>query len=354
MRKLGVVVLAGMWVCACGGGGGGGGDATDDQAPVDAGPADAALAALGAACDDGAACGSGFCVDGRCCDTACDDACATCGDDGVCAPRAAGTACRDAAGVCDLPEACDGVALTCPTDALADSGTSCRLAVSECDATEACDGVAVDCAPDAAAAPGATCGTYACVADDVACPTSCDAHADCAAGAACIDGACQAAKWAFTTSGTHNGNFGGLAGADAFCQLHATNAGLPGTYKAWLADNTGAPADRFTQVTVPYIMPAGPLAVIVLATSYADLTDGTIGANFERTEAGVAVPSNIPYTNVTAAGVRYNGGYDCGDWTYAGADALGASGHSQSLNANWTTGNITGCDVVHRLFCFEQ
>ena len=299
-------------VCACGGGDGSGdgNDATDTtdatdatDAPVDATPPDAALA-LGATCSDGAACASGFCVDDRCCDTACDDACATCGEDGVCAPVAAATTCRDAAGACDVAETCDGVALTCPTDALADGSTTCRAAVSDCDAAETCPGDAVDCPSDAAAAPGATCDAYACVVDEVACPTACTAHADCAADAACVDGACEFVKWAFTTSTTHNGNFGGLAGADAFCQQHATNAGLPGTYKAWLGDNTGAPADRFAQATVPYVMPAGPANVIVLATSYADLTDGTIAANFERTEAGVAVPSNIPFTNVTPGGVR--------------------------------------------------
>jgi len=42
----------------------------------------------------------------------------------------------------------------------------------------------------------------------------------------------------FTTSTFHQGNLGGLAGADAICNARAAEASLPGIYMAWLADQT--------------------------------------------------------------------------------------------------------------------
>jgi hypothetical protein len=44
-------------------------------------------------------------------------------------------------------------------------------------------------------------------------------------------------KMIFTTSGTNNGNFGGMAGADAYCTSDA-NKPTRGTYKAMLVDGT--------------------------------------------------------------------------------------------------------------------
>ena len=43
-------------------------------------------------------------------------------------------------------------------------------------------------------------------------------------------------KRVFISSLEHNGNFGGLVGADHFCQDLADGAGLAGDYKAWLSD----------------------------------------------------------------------------------------------------------------------
>ena len=79
-------------------------------------------------------------------------------------------------------------------------------------------------------------------------------------------------KNVFVTSQSHNGDFGGLTGADAFCQSLALTAGLSGTYKAWLSDTTGSPATRFAQASVPYRLVDGT----TIANDWNDLTDGTI------------------------------------------------------------------------------
>ncbi|MDE0205503.1 MAG: hypothetical protein OXP66_05695, partial [Candidatus Tectomicrobia bacterium] len=47
--------------------------------------------------------------------------------------------------------------------------------------------------------------------------------------------ACQETVFVFVTKAAFQGNFGGLAGADARCQSAARDAGLPGLFRAWLS-----------------------------------------------------------------------------------------------------------------------
>jgi cysteine-rich repeat protein len=63
---------------------------------------------------------------------------------------------------------------------------------------------------------------------------------------------CTKPKLVFITSGSWNGNLGGLAGGDGKCQTLANAAALGGTYKAWLSNNTQQPAVRFTKSTTGY------------------------------------------------------------------------------------------------------
>jgi hypothetical protein len=354
-RTMWTWISMGLLAAACGGGGSNDmDDGTDDVAPPDAGAPDAAPLGLGAVCDDGAACASGHCVSGVCCAGPCDAACETgaCLPDGACELAAAEVMCREAAGACDVPETCSGDAPTCPPDAVAEEAATCRDAVGDCDLAEVCDGATPACPPDELRPPGAECGAYVCVEDEAACPTSCDAHADCAADAVCIDGACTVGKWAFTTSIGNNGNLGGLAGADAFCQQLADAAGLRGTYKVWLSDAAASPATRFTQSTVPWFMPVGTTSGLKLADDWADLTDGTIDARFVWTETGVEVPNNIPFTNTEGNGTEWNGNH-CSNWTSTAGN--GSYGNTGGTDVTWTQSGTGGaCSVVHRYYCFEQ
>ena len=62
---------------------------------------------------------------------------------------AAGVVCRPAAaGGCDVPEVCDGVALSCPGDAFKAADTVCRNATTVCDAIEVCNGTSASCPVD--------------------------------------------------------------------------------------------------------------------------------------------------------------------------------------------------------------
>ena len=108
----------------------------------------------------------------------------------------------------------------------------------------------------------------------------------CGEGEVCVGGACEPACnpcRVFVTSTTHDGNLGGLAGADAICQARAAAAGLPGTYLAWLSDGSASPATRFlTQSAGPYRLVNGT----TIADDWADLTSGDLDAPINITETG--------------------------------------------------------------------
>jgi len=81
----------------------------------------------------------------------------------------------------------------------------------------------------------------------------------------------------FVTSSQFQADFGSLAVADNMCNILAMNAGLVGTYKAWLSDDSASPSTRLTQATVPYVL----VDKTQIADDYADLIDCTEGGGRE-------------------------------------------------------------------------
>ncbi len=82
-----------------------------------------------------------------------------------------------------------------------------------------------------------------------------------------------------------DGNLGGIVGADAECQALADAASLSGTFLAWLSDSLGnSPATdpNFVKSEVPYLRVDG----IMVASSWADLVDGSLLAPIEVDEQG--------------------------------------------------------------------
>jgi hypothetical protein len=201
----------------------------------------------------------------------------------------------------------------------------------------------------------AQCGTGGSICQSTGC--RCNDALPCPAGQ-CCDGAgtcgeCQV----FATSTLGPGDIGGLTGADAECQRLANAAGLPGTYLAWLSDSAASPASRFTQATVPYILPGGE----VVATSWADLTSGNpLRHAIDQVETGDEVTGTGPsafraWTNTTGSGEA--GGADpngnCEDWTTDSAAPTGNFGKTTSTT-QWTAGEFQQCPAEARLYCFQQ
>jgi hypothetical protein len=172
--------------------------------------------------------------------------------------------------------------------------------------------------------------------------------------------ACVAGKRVFMTSTTYTANFGGVTGADNQCQLRANAASLGGSWKAWISQSGNSPSTRFTQYSGPYIL----LNSNVVANSWADLTDGTIGTPINIDEYNNLVTSSVnTWTNTNIDGTFNTGslfgcgGTVCGSWTIGNTcnnPNCAQLGGGTSVDFNWTVGGASCCDQLFRLYCFEQ
>jgi hypothetical protein len=231
-----------------------------------------------------------------------------------------------------------------------------------------------NCSPDGVCCNEACTGTCesclgadTCGADGTCAPIAAgtDPYGECSSGL-CYGGTCQTGAIAFVTSGIYTGNLGGLAGADAICQGLATAACLPGTYMAWLSTPTESPSTRFTQQSVPYLLVNGTQ----LADDWADLTDGSLAAVFDRDEWGAPAPTTTAACSnphVSWSATDFDGTYweepttptdaHCTGWTSTTGD--GSWGNHDTTNNLWSLGcygNVGSglCSRQTALYCFEQ
>jgi hypothetical protein len=148
---------------------------------------------------------------------------------------------------------------------------------------------------------------------------------------------------------------GGVAGADEICRSEALEAGLSGSYKAWIADSdpNSAPATRFTQASVPYVNVKGD----TIASDWADLIDGTLSNDIIFSEEGRDETINGVWTNVLEDGTQDGSGatFHCNDWTAGSSGDSGSRGHKRRTNSSWTNDvDGVGCHVGSHIYCFEQ
>lgn len=163
-------------------------------------------------------------------------------------------------------------------------------------------------------------------------------------------------KIVFVTSTEHDGNFGGLSGADAICNARATEAGLPdaGNYLAWLSDSALSPADRFVRSFVdPYVLPDGTLVFF----NWNSMTSGEIEAPFVQNELGEAIPSD----QLVWTGTNFDGfGNDndtgtCVSWTDSGSSDPAIVGEAgNSIKTAWTRASTSDCAVKLPIYCVQQ
>ena len=196
----------------------------------------------------------------------------------------------------------------------------------------------------------------------------------------------QEGKVVFVSSQLFDGNFGGgqkVLGhldADQQCQGLAGEAGLSGTFKAWVSGrvDTGAGPlnhgvdDRFAQSAVPYELVNGTQ----VADDWGDLTDGSLDHAIDVDEYGNGVGEETRVwsntrTNATAWDnstqcAQGIGPDDTGVWSWtcgapswtAGDCAFqsGKYGQANSTSGSWTgTGSSNeGCSNQFHIYCFEQ
>lgn len=150
-------------------------------------------------------------------------------------------------------------------------------------------------------------------------------------------------KRVFVTSTLQGGALTQTAAvADAFCAQKASAAGLAGSYIAWYSDPSSNAIDRLTSDGI-----WARLDGTVVATSLADLTDGSITAPISINDLGVTVVSAVG-TNT------FNTGLLNPNSCAGSSPTFGDIGRSGTIT-NWSSGGGTvGCTAFLRYFCFQQ
>ena len=168
-------------------------------------------------------------------------------------------------------------------------------------------------------------------------------------------------KKVFITSASYNGNLkgqggrsSGIAGANALCQTHATDAGLDGTYQAWVSNGSVNPSISFdrTSDSIPYYL----VNAEKVADNWSDLTDGDIENPINADENGNIVPSGTRVWTGTRYDVTVGQGSQCNNWVAGGSNQYGSIGSTDNTDALWTYegGTAARCNQEHRLYCFQQ
>jgi len=219
-------------------------------------------------------------------------------------------------------------------------------------------------------------------------PETCNGIDDDCDGSTDEGGICTAKK-VFVSSVLFDGNFGngqdntlGHLLADVECQTLASNAGLAGSYKAWISGRAFAGdvnnlhqgvVDRFTQSPGPYQLLDGTK----VADNWADLTDGSLDHAIDRTELNAQVSGEVRvWTNTTNGGKAWDNGRCCA--TGPGSDGppgiiswscgapvetagncqfqSGKYGLATATDGSWTgtESSNNACTNLFRLYCFEQ
>jgi len=301
-------------------------------------------------------------------------------------------------GMLGASEACDGAELgdaTCVSQGFTSGSLGCTAActfdVGACvgqgcgdeviNGAEECDGADLDGASCASRGYGG--GTLSCTAmcafDESACYACGDGTVDpgeacdgSAAGHTCLvetglpNGSitCSASctldtsdcsgtpsRTVFITAGQYSANFGGALGADDICQDAADDAGLGGTFRAWVSDSATTPLDRFDHEGGAYQLLNGT----VIANDWDDLVDGNIAAAIGITELGSAInPATTTVATATDAnGDRQEFNGDCLDWSTNSMNQTAGIGNEENT-VSWSSSGAVFCNTPMSLYCFEQ
>jgi hypothetical protein len=172
----------------------------------------------------------------------------------------------------------------------------------------------------------------------------------------------------FVTSSIHRGDLaegdGGLAGGDTICNNRARDAGLPGSYVAWLSCRTcgdgATQVDAIDRITDQAYVLVGSGAAV--AASVADLTDGTLRTPITETEAGTPLAQHdLDVWTGSAPGPAVR--FTCSDWSsrlQSSCDHISCESHSGiagrggPTDARWNVAFSVSCNGRLHLYCFEN
>jgi hypothetical protein len=169
----------------------------------------------------------------------------------------------------------------------------------------------------------------------------------------------KTAKIFVTSTAVYSTAYGGLSGADSYCNARAAASSLPlsPSWKALLSDTTTNAADR-----IPWNW--GTLKDVtgttVVSGGFPDLWDGTLASPISKNENGGTTTVSV-YTGTLSSGAKdalwsgIQANPYCNNW---GGPATGGNGVkyglSSSATSTWVTQGNTSCDYVYSLYCFED
>jgi hypothetical protein len=180
-------------------------------------------------------------------------------------------------------------------------------------------------------------------------PVSCTST--CGAQALCITGFCVASRRVFVSTESFTGNLGGTSGADHSCQSLANGAGLGGTWKAWVSDDSTSPSTRFTQATVGYRLLDGTL----LAANWSVLVGGALLHTISLTEQRTSATNAAVWTGTLSTGVAIGSNVCSGFTSSANGAAAAVIGNTGRTDIGWSNATSEQCDSNNlRIYCMEQ
>lgn len=161
-------------------------------------------------------------------------------------------------------------------------------------------------------------------------------------------------NYAFVTSAKYTGDLGSLTGADAKCNVAATNAGLPGHYVAWLSDSGAAAKDRLAGARGWSRVDGLPFADALQASSF-DLTKGQVFYPIALDENGERIRDGDQVFTGTRADGTILGSYACSNWTSKSATDYALVGSPLGASVSWTNLESLGaCSESRHLYCLRD
>ncbi|MCA9371783.1 hypothetical protein KC726_02690 [Candidatus Woesebacteria bacterium] len=155
----------------------------------------------------------------------------------------------------------------------------------------------------------------------------------------------------FVSSTKHKGNFGSLIQANNYCQNLANNAGLEGTYKAWLSTGQKNAVDNIRpSIDTGYITKDSGGTKHTIAENLSDLIDGDLKDRIQYDENGDIVIDGV-WTGTNQDGTW--SGNDCNNWKGAFISDQAMSGKSNYSSRIWTEYQNQICDQSFHVYCFN-
>jgi hypothetical protein len=161
----------------------------------------------------------------------------------------------------------------------------------------------------------------------------------------------------FVTSKRYKGNLGGVSGADDKCQDLADDAGLVGTFRAWISSGSISPAQSWSTPTIdfPYYLADGTTKVADGWEHLFTARDYELHHAINQNENGQTVTEAFQaWTNTNWNGKRVSTEDDCDGWSRSGTDWQGKFGGVQDTGHHWSWKGAVNCNWEIRLYCIQQ